>query len=67
MKASKTEVVAFNEDDWKITLIKPSSSEYSGKYIVVFEDAYGSVSKDIQTAGEICAQYGINCREFEDI
>ena len=52
-----------------ITLIKPKCYDLSnnGEYIVIYEDAYGSVDLRMLKLDEIASDYSIDVRDLEDV
>ena len=52
-----------------ITLIKPKCYDLSnnGEYIVIYEDAYGSVDLRMLKLDEIASDYSIDLRDLEDV
>ena len=52
-----------------ITIIRPLSGEYlSGKqYLVLYEDAHGTISIGASTKKDIASTYGIDEKDLEDV
>lgn len=48
------------DDAYTLTLMKPASSEYNGKLIVIYEDAFGDVNLNIMTPQAIFKNYGVD-------
>ena len=52
-----------------ITIIRPLSGEYlqNGAYLVIYEDAHGTVSISTYTKKDIASTYGISSKDLEDV
>lgn len=57
------------DDTAAITIIKPSSGEFTqfGKYIVLYENAFGGLNLSTLTIEQIAAKYEIDIRDLEDV
>jgi len=52
-----------------ITIFKARSGEFSqfGKYIVLYESAFGEINLSTLTIGQIAAKYTIDIKVLEDV
>lgn len=58
---NRANLFLLGEDDaYTLTLMKPASSEYNEKLIVIYEDAFGDVNLNIMTPQAIFKNYGVD-------
>jgi len=69
MNLTTKQTVTISNEDWLISIIVPSSSEYTqrGEFIVVAEDAYGHIDMSIATKEQIAETWSIDPRNLDDI
>ena len=67
MRDRKNLVIMESEDsDYVLTIMKPMSTEHSGKLIVLYEDAFGDVNMNIMLPKGIVANYNVDIEKLEE-